>query len=452
MLTVNDVLGLSVFKGAVVVAGKKGLQRVVENMSVMEVPDIEDYIKKGDFLLTTLFPVYKEQNKLENLIIKLDMAGLSGIGIKLNRYVDELPDYFYAQAEELDFPIVILSADSNLSDLINIFLKDSLEKKNKELEYRNNIHNQLLEIILKGQEHRVLADRLSDTLGRSITLLNSDFELLAKSRAPSDTLPETTSLKEYILACKENSFAAVNLGSHFGFIYLVHYGTERAGYILISDDTQFEMSPMDKIAVEQFSIVFRIIVQKQRTIVELEHQYVTEFTCDLLYGKIDSAPTAISRARAFRWNLAFPQSVCLIDVQSSHHASNRITLTEQIQNEMYGRYTDSRRWNVFSANTGRYIVLFLDEVAAGDYKRVFEVLGKLFETLNIRHYHVSVSRPAGTLEELTRAYSDAQRTIEIALMVGEKKMLHFKETGVYRVIQSNENKEELWEYCNDCLG
>lgn len=451
-MTVNDVLQLPIFNNAVVVAGKKGLKNNVENMSVMEVPDIEDYISKGDFLLTTLFPVYKEESMLKSLIIKLSESGLSGIGIKLNRYIDNIPECFIEQSNELGFPIVILPASSNLSELINIFLKDTLERKNVELKYRNNIHNQLLEIILKGQEHSSVADKLSSSLKKSVTLLNSDFEVLAEKRSPYDQKFDVANLNCPAITCKENCYLPVNWDKRFGYVYVVHYGAERVGYILISSNSGFDLSPLDKVAVEQFSIVFRIIVQKQRTIVELEHQYVTEFTWDLLYGKIDNESTALRRANAFGWELTFPQSVCLIEVGSSYKVPDKIVLTEKIQDLMYRRYTGTKRWRVFCANTGRFITLFINDVVAKSYKRLFELIENLLETLEIDSYHVAVSRPSNSLEGINHSYIDAQRTIDVAKMVGEKKLLHFKETGVFRVIQSNSNKEELWEFCKDSIG
>lgn len=451
MPTVNDLLALPSLQGGVVVAGGRGLGRQVENLSVMEVPDIEDYIKQGDFLLTTLFPVYREQSKLKDLIPRLNAAGLCGVGIKLNRYVDEVPTYFLAQADECAFPLVVLPADSNFSELINAFLKNTLERKSLELEYRDRIHKQLFEIIVKGQEHDALARDLSRLLQRSVTLLSAGFETLAECRVRTGKPLDTAPLRERAGSCTGRSFLPVFWNGRHGYLSPVHYGAERAGYILVSAAAEFELSPLERMTVEQFSIVFRIIVQRQRTVAEMERQYVTEFICDLLYGKIDDASTALNRARAFGWDLTFPQSVCLIDVESSRRASDRVELTGRLERCLSGHYTGGKRWKTFCANTGRYVVLLLDETAAQDYERVFEAVAGLFEALGITRYHASLSRPAHALDEVPRAYRDARRTMEVAWLVGEKKLLHFKETGVYRMIQSNENKEELLEFCMDTL-
>ena len=55
MVNVKDLLSLPVFKNVQVLAGKSGLDRNVEHVTVMEVPDIKRWLKGNDFLLKLLF-------------------------------------------------------------------------------------------------------------------------------------------------------------------------------------------------------------------------------------------------------------------------------------------------------------------------------------------------------------------------------------------------------------
>ena len=55
-IPVSDLLKLPAFANAQVVAGHGGLDRVVSCANIMEVPDIEPWVKPHELLLTTGLP------------------------------------------------------------------------------------------------------------------------------------------------------------------------------------------------------------------------------------------------------------------------------------------------------------------------------------------------------------------------------------------------------------
>ena len=65
MFTVEDMLNLKSFQGAQIIAGKEYIVNEVLNICVMEVPDITDYVKRGDFLITTLYPLVNNEDKMK---------------------------------------------------------------------------------------------------------------------------------------------------------------------------------------------------------------------------------------------------------------------------------------------------------------------------------------------------------------------------------------------------
>ena len=88
----RELLALDHFRGATVAAGEQGLDRVVEDIAIMEVPDIEDYVKKGDFLISTLYPIHSDKRKLEVFIPRLVSHSISSL---LFRYKsNSIPDLY----------------------------------------------------------------------------------------------------------------------------------------------------------------------------------------------------------------------------------------------------------------------------------------------------------------------------------------------------------------------
>lgn len=184
-MTVNDVLLLETLKGAQVLTGQKGLSREVREMAVMEVPDVDDYLKPHDFLLTTLYPVCNSEDDQHSLIKRLSALGVSGIGVKLNRYVKKVSEETVKTARKIDFPIIILPEDSNFSHQINDFLKHNLRLQSRELALRAEMtyFNEFVsDLLTRGAEQVRDAHSRACALGfnprRTISILVLQLNLL----------------------------------------------------------------------------------------------------------------------------------------------------------------------------------------------------------------------------------------------------------------------------------
>ena len=87
-LTVREALTVEGLQHARVLAGAAGLDREITFVNVMEVPDILDWVKRGELLLTTTYPLRDARSSLRDLIPRLKAAGGQGIvAYPLNKIV-----------------------------------------------------------------------------------------------------------------------------------------------------------------------------------------------------------------------------------------------------------------------------------------------------------------------------------------------------------------------------
>ena len=162
LITVKDVLELDGFKNAKIVAGNRGLSNVVNNATLMEVPDIFPYVNIHSLLITTLYPIYNNEDVTNQLIPKLSELELAGICIKPVRYIKEILLKMIKQANGLDFPIIELPEDANLSNLVTEILELSLNKHINILNFRNYVHERLMSLFLRGKDINSLVNNLSE--------------------------------------------------------------------------------------------------------------------------------------------------------------------------------------------------------------------------------------------------------------------------------------------------
>ena len=108
MLRVRELFDIPCLKGSEVIAGEKGLDKSIFCVDIIEVPDADKWVTPGTFLLTTAYAYREDCSRLGKLVKVLAEGGVSGLGIKLGRFIQDLPEDVIRTADDLDFPIILL--------------------------------------------------------------------------------------------------------------------------------------------------------------------------------------------------------------------------------------------------------------------------------------------------------------------------------------------------------
>lgn len=119
-ITIQDVLSLDVLKGARLLAGDKGLERVIKRVSVLECPDYDDYrglLREGDFFLTSLYAFKDDVPSLFIAVETLIESGSSGLCV-LDLYIEDLSAELKQLADREKYPIFMVSKDLPYAEII----------------------------------------------------------------------------------------------------------------------------------------------------------------------------------------------------------------------------------------------------------------------------------------------------------------------------------------------
>src|SRR5699024_4736765 len=139
------------FEDFKVIAGKGGLERNISTVSVMDAPDIYNWMKGGEFLITTAYIMKGDPLELKDLVIKLDKNGASALGLKLGRFIMELPLEVKETADKLNFPIIYIPVSYAFTDVINPVLASIVNTQAKKLEMSEKIHKFFTQIVIEGK-------------------------------------------------------------------------------------------------------------------------------------------------------------------------------------------------------------------------------------------------------------------------------------------------------------
>lgn len=105
-LTVRSALQLPCFQSARLVAGERGLDRVIRRAHVVDVPDAQFAWGKDALLLTSGYGLCDSPQRQNELVARLVERGLVGMVFSVGWYFDAVPAVICASADAADFPVI----------------------------------------------------------------------------------------------------------------------------------------------------------------------------------------------------------------------------------------------------------------------------------------------------------------------------------------------------------
>ena len=137
---------LTIFPDFVVCSGHKGLNVPISNISVVDAPDIPDWMKGNEFVITSGY-IFKDcPEKLADLILRLKSKNIAAFGIKLSRFIKKLPDIVIETSNKIDLPIIDIPNKYAFYDVINPTLTKILHSQYDELIKCERIHDEFIKL------------------------------------------------------------------------------------------------------------------------------------------------------------------------------------------------------------------------------------------------------------------------------------------------------------------
>ncbi|MFD2616383.1 PucR family transcriptional regulator [Terrilactibacillus laevilacticus] len=177
-MKVADLLHIPAFKNFEIVAGKTGLNRDINNINMMDAPDIIDYLKSDDLLVTSGYHLRGDPQFFVLLVKNMARLGCSAIGIKTERFLYGIPQEVCELADKLKFPIINIPTEIPLVEVVNETLSLLRDNRLKELKFAIDAHEQFTIHIMNGKGVQKLLENLSNIIKLPLLLLDPYFRPL----------------------------------------------------------------------------------------------------------------------------------------------------------------------------------------------------------------------------------------------------------------------------------
>ncbi len=180
-LTVEQALSVYPLTEAKLVAGSAGSNRIIRAVNVMDAPDITDWIKEGEMLFTTAYLIKDNLEAASRLLAELDRRGSSGLGIKLGRFWDVIPEPLLEQADRLSFPLIELPYQFTFSDQMNGLFREELKRSTSVLHDTLEKQIRLMRFALQSDPIRQLFERVGEVIGHPLAVIGSAGKVIYNS-------------------------------------------------------------------------------------------------------------------------------------------------------------------------------------------------------------------------------------------------------------------------------
>lgn len=348
--TLNELFILEGMENATVLAGHRGLTRPVQFVNISDAPDIIEFSGENHLLLTTAYAFKDDPQQLCDLIRQMNALNCSGLVIKLQRFLHELPEEVRLLANELSFPIIDLPMEYTLGEVSYHILNFLNNHKAEQLYYALHVHNEFSDMLIKGFSLASIVEQLGYFLKRPVILLNHRGERLAFGhdfRKNSMKQTETEILEkvtENLIAAREGT--SFNIPSDLDkTVKTFPIQTQRQNpSILAIIDAQSLPYPSSQLAIEQACNVISFTLIKEQAIEENARLYKNNFFADLIEGRINSENEILSRCDYYglKDNMQTISIVCNIDPKDDDYASihNHEKLVSELHNSIYDLLED----------------------------------------------------------------------------------------------------------------
>ncbi|MCL4473023.1 MAG: PucR family transcriptional regulator ligand-binding domain-containing protein [Actinobacteria bacterium] len=481
-LRVAEILKLPILADARVLAGEKGLDREVSQVTVGEVPDIGDWLTGGELVLSTFFAVETTPEAQVEFTRKIVKAGAAGLLVKPGRFIEEVSPAILELGRKHDFPIVEVPPEVRWTHITAEISEQIVGEHLALLRRSQDIHHRLLEVVIDGGSWKSIAETTSELIGRPVLLENSFSEVLSESAPAEDDPKLVAEFDELRKAAGANGRARaassaerynrtpLKKKTQFPAMVTVPIIVSRdvLGYVS-SFERDSELNELDLTALESAATVAAVEMGRELTRMEAETRLRGDFVDDLLADEFDGGPTMLQRASFLGGDLS-QGCLCLIaDIDSfgDHVRDKKLTEPEvqQIKNRFFSGVKQeilSHHQHALLTPKSDNVIAFLPPLKDGDAKlmsiarstalRIRQSCAELLPGLTVS---IGIGRFHGDPLETRRAYREAQSALQVSQRLGETGAIaSFDDMGIYKLLLGalEEDPEEVRNFYQETIA
>jgi len=463
-VSVEQILKLGALSQARILAGGAGLQRAVTSVTVGEVPDIADWLSGGEIVLSTMFALTNDVDRQRDFCRRIMAAGASALFVKPKRFVGAFPPDVLEIADKRNFPIVEVPQEIRWTRIMQEAMEVLINRQASLLEKSQEIHRQLLDVVIEGGGWGEVASAASRVIDRPVLVLDVSLEPLGTSddfpwpeselHRLLDNKPVRSQFEE-LAKYPSRVLHLVEKGVPPLFVVPIVVSRSCLGYVGTINERP-ELEEMERVALEHAATIAAVEMARDQVRFETEVRLKGDFVDDLIGGRFSSEDSILRRASFLGCDLSRGSTVVVADVDDFEQTMVDRKLSENDVRRLKARFfnrctravSEIEPGSLVSLKSDRVIV-FLTGTASREPRGLDQItsrmqaLGREVADLSIS---IGVSRHTDDLNGLRKAFEEALAALKVGRKLqGRGSLMQFDSVGSYKLLLS------IWEHDPDEL-
>jgi len=456
VLTVAELLADDVMRGAELIAGEAGLERPISAVNVMTVPDIDQWVRRHEFLLATGYPLPRTAEGQVQLLRDLNALGLAGLGVKLDRYLPELSATVTDAATELGLPLVVIPEYIWFDDILSRAYSTIVNRQAAALELAEEIHRSFLDITLSGGGLAALAQKLSELLGAAGAVIADAHGSVLTSAGDPAQFVQAGLLTDNLLDISRIGSAGVHQDEATGSRWAVREiraGNLHHGFV-VALAAAGSFGEFSMVAVDQAAIAAALEVTRDLAVGAVERRFSSNALYELISGGDPEFTDSTTRGLGFGWDLD-REVVVLVgrreaSPRQAQPGKRQARLAGERAIEFWSSAVHSHDGKAAAAGLGSELVAVIG--AHADTVATARAIQAEVEQFTQGPCAIGVSRAYPGPDEIPTAYQEARTALRLGHRVsGAGAVTAYGELGLFRLL-AQVGDEELDAFADEILG
>lgn len=459
-VTVREAMQIGGLVHCKVVAGEDGLDRSIDSITVMEVPDIIRWLQGNVMLLSSLYPIKDDEEAVGKLVQQLAAAGCSALAIKTEQYIKDIPEIIIQEGNRLHFPIIEIKNEVSYLDIMTPLMELILKKPDAGKEQLESFFQWMTELAMRGKGLSALIEALEQLTGNTVTV-GSDISSLDLNKGMDITPLDHAQKNDLKVAKRPIRMNRLLDGAMIPCIVTpIMLNDELLGDVTCWF-THREFLEQDFHVFDRSMVLIALEFSKIITKADVEQTFKDHFLADVLLGRVQDTEETIEKGKQFGWDLAKSYEVlCILatdrslENQSNEEAQwspeRKQRLVQQV-NSLF-RFDDLKV--IVTVLKGVMIVLLPREKSASGSARdtAHSVRQHLIHKFNDLIFTVGIGRFHEGLDGIRKGYAEALQAIKLGKPLGQSGYVHYDDLGIFRLLGQFHDRKELESLYEETVG
>lgn len=347
-MTVRELLELPLFAEAKLLGGEKGLDRMVRYVDILEVPDGYRWMREGELILTTGYPIRHDPALFPQLVEQLAHVNGAGLVIKPERFIPAIPQEMVDKGNVHDLPIIQIPIGMSYIDITNAVMEQILDKQTALLRRSEEINKMWTNLVLANSGIQVVADHVAELVQSPIWVIDRSGEILVSSPSHLPFKPTAKTLEWEITVDKKTM-----------------------GKLIVAAE---QLDDWELVCIEHARLVFSLELMRRKTAYDTEARLRGNFIEELLLGIPLSRLEVENRGRQLGFQPEWQWEVCMIEAEKQL-VDDQLPIVNEIMERVH---EESRDRNVRShvQKQGDRLLLLLSTKSDADMSKMRHLHGQ----------------------------------------------------------------------------